>query len=153
MKKYIFIPEHLLLIWIICLPVFVSMYVSNSILDVQTHDRFGMLPTLHGINWMLGISGSVSYLCHLFLRKANKRQRYVCNIHIGLSILTSFLVVADFYGNIPLKAYSVEVAHNAAVSYFSVTHNIFQMIFIAIQMLFVGYCCLRLFWPYNKNRI
>jgi hypothetical protein len=145
MKKYIFIPENLLLLWVGILPVFAAWFYAGSILDVHLHDKYGMEPILYRIYWMIGVGTFTSYVFHLLLRKAKKRQKLVCNIHICITVLfATYLVFFDFYGHVPIKAFAGGLIHNRMVLYFSIEHNIFLQIFIGMQVAFVGFSCVRL---------
>ena len=109
MKRYIFRPEHLLLLWLVLLPVVAFWYISDTALDIRLHDRYRLKPIYDRIYWMFVAGICISYIFHIILRENSLRNKIICNIQIWITIIITGSIMADFYLKIPLKIVMTEL--------------------------------------------
>jgi hypothetical protein len=152
MRKFIFIPENGLLLWLTLLPVFVSVLYGNTALDIHRHDTYGMVHIEHRLFFWLITFTLISYFGHLLLRIKQKRQKKVCNVHIILTIIASAAVILNFYSHVPLKPLVSEAGYAALTYRFSFCRNLHLHIFAGLQGAFWVYSFFTVQRPFRAKR-
>ena len=150
MKKYIFIPENLLLLLLLLLPFSSFLLFPFNLLLTHLQNKFGLLSILNRIYWIVIIGTCIAYIFHFILRKTKRWQKIFCNIHIWLTIIIIAIIIKDYYWQIPIITYKpIPVVY----SQISSSVNIFLQIFILLQALFIGYSSFRLIQTKKVNNV
>jgi cytochrome c oxidase subunit 1 len=146
MKKVLFRSEH----WLLIIPILLTFiewhFYPEAAFDIHLHDTYFIIANFHVCIFLLFVV-LLPYLCHVFLRNTNKRNKIIPVTHI---VLTSLLLIA-----MPLL---IQLPQGSPRRYYDFSNwesfkqfenlnyylAIITIAFIIIQILFVLYAMVRL---------